>query len=399
MKREMEVDSLKENACSESQINKYVKGTRGGKSTQGCWYFLSVFCLLTCLFSTRLYALPDEPFDTLEIAKELKSPWSMAQLSDNEWVITERQGTLVMVSDKTQTRVSLGLDDLYVAGQGGLLDVVTSPNFNQDKTLYFSYAQGTAKANRLAVGKVVKNGNTLGKAISVFSINTDKATPVHYAGRLLFLTDGTLLITSGDGFDYREQAQVRDNHLGKILRINADGSIPTDNPFPNSAVFSVGHRNTQGLVYAESKNTLFSHEHGPAGGDELNIIESGRNYGWPVITQGNDYSGARISPFRDYEGMTKPVVDWTPSIAPSGLAYYGAASERGFKSLSDHLLLTTLVNKRLYAVDTNKADYPVLPIFDGVTGRLRDVKVSSTGAVAVLTDGEEAELLLLTPKQ
>lgn len=198
----------------------------------------------------------------------------------------------------------------------------------------FTYAQGELAANRLVIAKAVFDGDKFSSPTIVYKVATDKNTPQHYAGRALFLPDGSLLFSSGDGFDFREQAQVLTSQLGKLLRINADGSIPEDNPFENEqnkaaqAVYSLGHRNTQGLVYDYDSKMIVSHEHGPAGGDELNYISAGKNYGWPVITYGKDYSQARISPFTDYQGMEKPVIDWTPSIAPSGMAYYGSVQQQ-----------------------------------------------------------------------
>ena len=185
------------------------------------------------------------------------------------------------------------------------------------------------------------------------------------------------------------------------MRINLDGTIPNDNPFiehPNPAahtVFSLGHRNTQGLVYDYDSYQIVSHEHGPAGGDELNYIGAGNNYGWPVITYGKDYSQARISPFTEYPGMKLPSVNWTPSIAPSGMAYYGK-NQQSFASLQGQVLVTTLVDRKLYAVDLNDKSFVQANVFPEVTGRLRDVVVTANGNVAVLTDGKAAELLVIT---
>lgn len=161
----------------------------------------------------------------------------------------------------------------------------------------------------------------------LFTISPVKDTPVHYGGRIAFLPDTTLLLSSGDGFDYRESAQKGNRLLGKIIRLNDDGTIPDDNPFVaaskvQSAIWSLGHRNPQGLVYDAGRKQVFSNEHGPKGGDEINIIEPGKNYGWPVITYGRDYSGANITPYKKYPGMEQSFVDWTPSIAPSSLAVY-----------------------------------------------------------------------------
>ena len=362
-------------------------------------------CLFVGLFASTASAatLPKEQYSTHTLATKLNSPWSMVKLPNETWLITERNGHVVIVKNNEQSRVNLNLEGLYVAGQGGLLDIVLSPNFNTTKEVIFTYAQGTAEANRLVIAKATFNDSGFSKPIIIYTVATDKNTPQHYAGRALVLPDNTLLVSTGDGFDFREQAQVITSQLGKLLRINLNGTIPTDNPFinhknPNAhAVYSLGHRNPQGLVYDYDTQQIVSHEHGPAGGDELNYLTAGTNYGWPVITYGKDYSQARISPFTEYKGMQKPSVDWTPSIAPSGMAYYGS-KHTAFPSLQKHVLITTLVDKKLYSVNLANGKYTQSDIFPEATGRLRDVFVTAEGNVAILTDGIEAKLMLVTPK-
>ncbi|WP_024612745.1 PQQ-dependent sugar dehydrogenase [Pseudoalteromonas sp. TB64] len=365
---------------------------------------ISFFTLLS-LFSFSVNAgaaLPNEQYNTKTLATQLQSPWSMVELPNGTWLITERDGHVVIVKNNAQSRVKLDLIGLYVAGQGGLLDIVLSPDYNDCKEIIFTYAQGDANANRLVVAKATFNGNSFSKPNIIYKVATDKNTPQHYAGRILVLPDNTLLVSTGDGFDFREQAQVITSQLGKILRINLDGTIPTNNPFinhenPNAhAVYSLGHRNPQGLVYDYDTQQIVSHEHGPAGGDELNYLTAGTNYGWPVITYGKDYSQARISPFTEYKGMQKPSVDWTPSIAPSGMAYYGS-KHAAFASLQQHVLITTLVDKKLYAVNLANGEFTQSHVFPEAAGRLRDVFVTTEGNIAILTDGKEAKLMLVMP--
>lgn len=376
-------------------------------SSKGLSRKQSICCFtLTWLFIFSVQAdstLPTKTHKITPLATELQSPWSMVELPDGTWLITERDGHVVIVKNNQQSRVNLALDGLYVAGQGGLLDIILSPNYSHSNEVIFTYAQGSPDANRIVIAKATFDGTGFTQPEIIYQVTTDKDTPQHYAGRALLLPDNTLLFSSGDGFDYREQAQVKTSQLGKVLRINLDGSLPSDNPFIEHknlaarAVFSLGHRNTQGLVYDYDTEQIVSHEHGPAGGDELNYLTAGTNYGWPVITYGNDYSQARISPFREYAGMKKPSVDWTPSIAPSGMAYYGSKQDT-FPSLQKHVLLTTLVDKKLYAVDLANGEFTQTHIFPEVTGRLRDVYVTAKGHIAVLTDGKDAKLLLITPK-
>ncbi|WP_413401808.1 PQQ-dependent sugar dehydrogenase [Pseudoalteromonas sp. KJ71-7] len=369
-----------------------------------CKQFLRCITLLSLLvFSCNASAeLPTQQYTASTLAADLNSPWSMVKLPNDTWLVTERDGHVVIIKNNQQTRVKLDFEGLYVAGQGGLLDIVLSPNYSESKELIFTYAQGDLDANRLVVAKARFDGAQFSTPKIIYKVATDKDTPQHYSGRALVLPDNSLLFSSGDGFDYREQAQVITSQLGKVLRINLNSTIPSDNPFikhknPNAhAIYSFGHRNLQGLVYDYDTKQIVSHEHGPAGGDELNYLTAGTNYGWPVITNGNDYSQARISPFRGYPGMTKPVVDWTPSIAPSGMVYYGT-KHTAFPSLQRHVLITTLVDKKLYSVNLANGEFTQSHIFPEAKGRLRDVFVTAEGNVAILTDGKEAKLMLVTP--
>ncbi|WP_448556631.1 PQQ-dependent sugar dehydrogenase [Thalassotalea montiporae] len=382
--------------------------TKGLSTKQLLLSSASLLTSFSLLANTELNApsvnliMPDD-YKVTTIASDLKSPWSMVQLPNKTWLITERDGHVVIAKNGQQSRVKLALDGLYVAGQGGLLDVVLAPDFSVSKEVLFTYAQGKLNANRLVIAKAKFDGEQFSTPTIIYQVATDKGTPQHYAGRALILPDNTLLFSSGDGFDYREQAQVKTSQLGKVLRIKLDGSIPDDNPFSQHennkahAVYTLGHRNTHGLIYDYDSQQIVSHEHGPAGGDELNYLTAGENYGWPVITYGKDYSQARISPFTKYPGMKLPSVDWTPSIAPSGMAYYGS-QHSSFTSLQRHALITTLVDKKLYAVNLANGDFTQTHVFPDITGRLRDVFVTSKGDIAVLADGSDAKLTLITPE-
>ena len=215
---------------------------------------------------------------------------------------------------------------------------------------------------------------------------------------MAFLPDGTLLITSGDGFNYREQAQYLDNHFGKIIRINTDGSIPQDNPFITTEgakpeIWSYGHRNLQGIILKDG--VVYENEHGPMGGDELNIAESGKNYGWPAITYGKDYSGATISPFTEKEGMEQPIKYWVPSIAPSGMAYYTGTL---FSEWTDSIFVSALVPgdvRRLKIKGSNVLEEEIL--FSDL-GRIRDVATSPDGSIILATDGPNGKLIRVVTK-
>jgi glucose/arabinose dehydrogenase len=240
----------------------------------------------------------------------------------------------------------------------------------------------------------------------VFEAKPLKDTNNHYGGRMVFLPDGTFVLVVGDGFEYRESAQDLRSHLGKIIRLNDDGSVPADNPFVTSTVggretFTTGHRNQQGLAFDAERGILFETEHGPQGGDELNVIEPGRNYGWPVITYGLDYTGALVSPFTQRKGMEQPVLQWTPSIAPSGLAVYRGDK---FPAWNGDLLVGALAFKQLRRVDLDEqGNFVGQEILLGkLNERIRDVRVGPDGSVYVTTDyaadeGPSGRVLRLDP--
>lgn len=324
----------------------------------------------------------------------------MAFLDEDRILITERAGQLRLWDGQQLSEPVGGLPEVYFKGQGGLLDVELLEQLDTHSyRILLSYAQGTDAENALTVISAtlqLSPSLVLRDIHEVLKVYPNKATPVHFGGRLALLPDGTLLVTSGEGFDYRESAQKKETLLGKILRVNLDGSIPDDNPFvANPAyapeIFSVGHRNPQALFFDATRNWIVSHEHGPAGGDEINIIEAGHNYGWPVITNGKDYSGANISPFTEYQGMQPPFVDWTPSIAPSDMIVYRGNRFLEFKG---DYLVTTLKTKELRWVDMQ--DNEVVSqanILPKHAIRYRAIEESAMGDIYLLSD--DGRLLML----
>ncbi|MCV2883631.1 PQQ-dependent sugar dehydrogenase [Aestuariibacter sp. AA17] len=337
-----------------------------------------------------------------EVADGLNHPWSLAFLPNGEMLIAERNGGLVKISDGSASQIDGLPNDVFVAGQGGLQDIVLHPEFSQNNLVYLSYAAGNANANQLKVIRAQLQQNTLLNIDTVFAAKPMKDTPVHYGARMAFMADGTLLVTTGDGFDYREDAQRLSSQLGKIIRIHDDGSLPKDNPFLQHKeenaryIYSLGHRNPQGMVLEPRSGKVFAHEHGPAGGDEINIIESAKNYGWPVITFGKDYSGAMITPFTEYDGMEQPLHDWTPSIAPSGMAYY---DNKMFPSLNGGLLIGSLKFRdvRWVKVAGGEVESEVV-LFDEIDERIRDVRVAGDGSIYLLTDSANGRLLRIRSK-
>ncbi len=268
---------------------------------------------------------------TLEtVAEGLEFPWSMAFLPSGEMLVTEREGRLRIVRDGEldPTPVS-GTPEAYVANQGGYLGLALDPAFDTNRLLYLAYSKGDDDANHTSVvrGRLSEDGASLTDVETIFEADAVKPRGVHFGGRLMFLPDGSLLVTLGDGFMRMDDAQSLENHFGKIVRIMPDGTTPDDNPFvgqegADPKIYTLGHRNVQGIAYDDETGTLFAHEHGPKGGDELNVIEPGTNYGWPEITYGVNYDGTIITNRTKKEGLAQPVEKWVPSIAPSGMTRY-----------------------------------------------------------------------------
>ncbi|NVJ61693.1 MAG: PQQ-dependent sugar dehydrogenase [Gammaproteobacteria bacterium] len=338
-------------------------------------------------------------FSVKVIASDLSFPWSVAELPDNSLLVTEKTGKLKHLKNDGSVSTIKGLPSLYVKSQGGLLDLVLHPNFSENQTLFISYAHGSDEANTTRLMSAKLANDTLVDEKVLFEVEPYKDTPVHFGGRIAVLPDNMLVMTTGDGFDYREQAQRLDSLLGKSVRLTFDGRIPQDNPFTNQAsarseIWSYGHRNPQGLVYDPLTSQLWMHEHGPAGGDEINIISAGANYGWPVITQGKDYSGALITPFKEYEGMQQPKVNWTPSIAPSGMDIYRSSS---VPELEGALLIGALVDRCIYIVFPEKS-FEQIKLLESFNYRIRDILIRKNGNILVLTDSQQGKLLELTPK-
>ena len=317
-------------------------------------------------------------------ADGLDLPWSIAFLPGGSALVTELGGRLLPVDSVGRAGSPIeNVPPVYFAGQGGLFDVLLHPDFAENRVIFLSYAEGGRKDNGTAVARARLGAGELEDVEVIFSNFTRKDTPVHYGGRLAFLPDGSLLLTTGDGFDYREAAQDVGSGLGKVLRMQQDGSAAPGNPFPGSPyVYSYGHRNPQGLAVGRD-GVIWLHEHGPLGGDEVNRIEAGANYGWPAITHGLDYSGAKVSPYTEWEGMAQPLYHWEPSIAPSGLALYEGSL---FPEWSGDLLIGALVDREVRRLDLEDGRVKGEEVlFEELQARVRDVRVGPDGALYILT--------------
>ena len=355
-----------------------------------------LFFLLSSL-TAPVYAETDYVIEPL--AEGLNFPWSVEFLDNGDLIVAELGGAIRHVDNNGKVSEPIsGTPIVYRAGQGGLFDVLRHPNFSENNQIYLSYASGNEEANATTVAKATWNQTGLTNLEVIFEATPSKYAALHYGGRLAWLPDNTLLLTTGDGFDFREGAQDRSTHFGKTIRMNENGEPAKDNPFSEYPfVYSYGHRNPQGLAVS-SDGTIYQHEHGPQGGDEVNIIAPGENYGWPIITYGLDYNGAYVSPFTEMEGMTQPLHVWTPSIAPSGLAIYEGDL---FPEWKGDLFVGDLNNqhvKRLTLQQNAAVAITEEAIFTEVNARVRDVRVSPKGEIYLITDGENGVIFRVSPR-
>ena len=354
-------------------------------------YFLSTFALVFILFSAKAH--PKENNISYEvISSGLHHPWSVAWLSDTRLIITERNGNLILLENDKKIILDLPVTDIFAHGQGGLFDIVLHPNFSENGWIYLSYSaydEEEDKGATTALARFKIKNNTLKNWQILYHANAYKHTAHHFGGRIAFDDQGYLYLSVGDR-GKRHLAQNTSVDVGKILRLKDDGLVPKDNPFDN-AVFSYGHRNPQGLIWIN--NMLIAHEHGPKGGDELNIIERGKNYGWPIITYGREYVTAfKIGEGTHKKGMIQPLHYWTPSIAPSGMAYYKGDI---FKNWQGDLLIGSLKFRELVhlKIHDNALIFEKRLLTD-IVGRIRDVRIYK-GFVYLLTDEADGRLIKL----
>jgi aldose sugar dehydrogenase len=341
-------------------------------------------------------------YKVAEIAKGLDHPWSMAFLPDGSILVTERVGRLRLIKGGSLLPQPIsGVPSVHTGSQAGLFDIVLHPDFARNNIVYLTYAAGTRAANGTQVARARFDGSSLQDLRVIFTAMPLKGTDNHYGGRMAFLPDGTFLLTLGEGFEYREKAQDLTSDLGKIVRLNEDGTVPRDNPFIGQAgvrpeIYTWGHRNPQGLIFDAQSNRIYETEHGPRGGDELNIIVARKNYGWPVITYGMDYSGAYVSPYTQRAGLEQPVIYWTPSIAPSGLAMYRGDK---FPAWQGDLFAGALAFKHLRRIHLDDRGNVVdqEQLLNDLHWRIRDVRAAPDGYLYVCTDDTDGRVLRLEP--
>ena len=348
-------------------------------------------------------------FKTTTVLRGLERPWGMEWLTDNEILITERPGRVRIVRNGTLDPKPLaGVPEIFASNQGGLMDVAVHPNFEKNRLVYFTYSHGTSQANRTRLARATFDGSTLKNWEVVFQVSQAKPGGQHFGSRIVWLPDNTMLVAIGDGGNpptqlngdfIRKQAQNLNSHFGKVVRLNDDGSIPKDNPFTTSekadkAIWSYGHRNIQGMTVDPINNRLWSTEHGSRGGDELNLMEAGKNYGWPEVSYSDEYSGGPVSNTKSRPGVPEPKVVWTPSIAPSGLAFY---SNDRFGAWKGDLFAGGLVSGDVRRIDLDGNGNVVKEESMRIGRRVRDVRQGPDGGLYVLTDEQDGQLISIEP--
>ena len=334
----------------------------------------------------------------------LQRPWSLAFTPEGDILVTEKYRGLRLIRDGRLLPEPLagGPPKVFAKADSGLLEVALDPDFARNRRVFLSFVEGSEDANRTAIWSARYEDGRLQDGRVIFRVVPDKKGPGHPGGRMAFLPDATLLLTVGDGFDYKAAAQDLGSHLGKILRLTREGAAPPDNPFVGRAgalpeIWTYGHRNPQGLALDPVSGDVWAHEHGPRGGDEINRLRAGANYGWPLVTHGIDYDLSIISERAFAPGVERSWFFWAPSIAPSGLAVYRG---KAFADWDGKLLIGGLVSRAVSRM--RPARQPGFFIeeermFGLRDQRIRDVRVGPDGLVYILTDEDDAELLRLRP--
>ncbi len=335
------------------------------------------------------------------LSQALEHPWGMALLPNGDLLITERPGRLRLFKDGKLLAESIaGLPEIIPNDQGGLLDVALHPDFVNNHLVYFSFAGNEGKLYSTSVIRGKLNGMQLENVETIFSATPKTKPGYHFGSRLVFANDGSLYISHGDRGN-RDDAQDLQSHAGALIRINDDGSIPNDNPFfnnPNALpeIYNYGHRNMQGMTKHPETGEIWSVEHGPQGGDELNREAPANNYGWPVITYGKNYGiGTKIGEGTHKEGMQQPVHYWVPSIGPSGLLFYTGEM---FKRWQGSLLTGSLIFKELVKLELDESGKLINEerLLKGKLGRVRDIEQASDGSLYLITDESDGKLIRLT---
>ena len=366
-------------------------------------FFVSATFLAALLCPTTLEAQEIADYQIETVAAGLDKPYALAFLPNGDVLVTEKANRLRIIRDGVLLPDPVpGIPEVLVHGHyNGLLDIALHPRFAENRFVYLSSTYGSKVANATRVVRATYHNGKLNNASEIFIALPMKDTLNHPGAHLAFLNDESLLITIGDGFEYREKAQDLNSLLGKVVRVTDEGKIPQTNPFLDAAgnrspVWSYGHRHPQGIVYDSVNDIVYEHEHGPQGGDEINVIKPGKNYGWPIATHGLDYSGAYISPFKEYPGTEQPLVQWTPSPAPSGITQCRRCQ---WPEWEGDLLVGMLKGRHIRRVsveDGIATQQQVL--FAEIGERIRNLRFSPDGALYVITENRPgSRVLKITP--
>jgi len=358
-------------------------------------------CLVANLAAADQFPSQSGPLNVVAVAEGLEHPWGLAFLPDGRMLVSERPGRLRLVDPDGHVSAPIaGVPEVYARGEAGLLDVALDPNYAMNGLIYFAFAEpDQAGAAGTSVGRAKLAGDRLEQLQIIFRQLPKVASTTHFGSRLLFLKDGTLLVTLGD-LNHREFIADMKSGIGKIARINPDGTAPSDNPFvgrPDAApeIYSLGHRNVQGATLNPDTGELWTAEHGARGGDEINVPKPGKNYGWATIAYGREYSGEKIGEGTSKPGLEQPVYYWDPSIAPSGITFY---SGDRFPAWRGNLFVAALKFQMLVRLEV--AGERVVKeerLLEGIGQRIRDVVQGPDGYLYLLTDEDDGRILRIEP--
>jgi aldose sugar dehydrogenase len=363
--------------------------------------FLAVLLSATVpAWSQQLYESGAGQLTVETVKSGLVHPWGVEFLPDGKAIVTERPGRVVIIGMDGRASAPLeGIPAVDAEGQGGLLDVAVDPDFARDRFIYFSFAEARGGGNGTSVmrARLSADERRLEDVKVIFQQQPAIASEAHFGSRLVFDRQGNLFITMGDRFSQRDQAQNPANHIGKIVRIDRDGGVPADNPKVagwQPEIWSIGHRNVQGAALNPDTGQLWTSEHGAKGGDEINAPQAGKNYGWPVISYGVDYSGAKLGEGTAKEGMEQPIHYWDPSIAPGGMTFYSGKLMPEWKG---NLLVGALKGQHVARLRLEGGKVvEEEKLFQGIA-RIRDVKEGPDGNLYLLTDESDGALLRVKP--
>jgi len=367
---------------------------------------LPFFCLLSLTFACtpkkdyspeRVTQSEKQKFVVDTITQSLENPWGIAFLPDGRILVTERKGEIRIIKDDQLTEEKIeNVPAVYANGQGGLLDIIVHPDYASNGWIYLSYAKPGEGGGATTIARTKLDGNKFTDFQELFTAQPYVNSEAHFGSRIVFDGNGHIFFSCGER-GTKENAQNLGNHLGKILRLNEDGSIPADNPFNNvigvkSEIWSYGHRNPQGLVYDKATESLWNVEHGPKGGDELNKVEKGKNYGWPVITYGINYDDTPITDITSKEGMEQPVHYWVPSIATCGMTQVTSDKYPGWKN---NFMVGALALTHIDRVEVENGKFVKEEKLLDKIGRVRMIAQSPDGYLYVATEGPGMLLKLI----